>query len=183
MLRVVACIAIDHNALLVALAAAICALAWLAYINMLGRAAARHAALRRAWVTAASVVFGCGVWATHFVAMMGFQTSVAAVYSLGPTAISLVLVIVGSTAASLAWVQGAEPTGKPTAWRVLAGVLIGASIVAMHFTGMAARQQAGTLVFDFDFVVTSIVIGISLSLAAMVAAAGLGDRSARVGNP
>ena len=171
MLRVVACIALDHNPLLVALAAVICALACLAYINMLGRAAAGHDALRRAWVAAASVVFGCGVWVTHFVAMMGFQSSVAAVYSLGPTAIFLDLVIVGSAAASLAWVQGAEPTGKPTAWCALGGVLIGVSIAAMHCTGMAALQRAGTMVFDFDFVVTSIVIGILLSVEAMLAAA------------
>ncbi len=170
MLRVVACIALYHNPLLVALAAVICALACLAYVNMLGRAAAGHDTLRRAWVAAASVVFGCGVWATHFVAMMGFETSVAAVYSLGATAISLVLVIVGSAAASLAWVQGAEPTGRPTAWGVLGGVLIGVSIAAMHFTGMEALRPAGTLVFDYDFVVTSIVIGILLSVAAMLAA-------------
>ena len=40
MLRVIACIALDHNPLLVALAAVICALACLTYINMLSRAAA-----------------------------------------------------------------------------------------------------------------------------------------------
>jgi diguanylate cyclase (GGDEF)-like protein/PAS domain S-box-containing protein len=179
MLQVVACIALDHGPLLVALAVVICALACLTYVNMVTSAAARRGASQRTWVAAASMLFGCGVWAMHFVAMIGFCSSMTAVYALLPTAVSLGLVVLGSAAAALAWVHGGAACGRSVTRRVpghvpkhvlprvLAGGLIGASVAAVHFTGMEALRQAGTSVLDADLVAASVVLGTLLLVAAM----------------
>jgi diguanylate cyclase (GGDEF)-like protein/PAS domain S-box-containing protein len=52
---------------------------------------------------------------------------------------------------------------------VLAGMLLGGSIAAMHFTGMLALRRAGMLLYDRDLMFASVVLGVALSLAAMLA--------------
>src|ERR1019366_10424276 len=75
MLRVAAWFAFDHDPALVALAAAICLLACLTYFSMLGRAIAARGNAQLAWVAGAAAAFGGGIWATHFIALIGFRTA------------------------------------------------------------------------------------------------------------
>src|SRR5208337_2499761 len=59
--------------------------------------------------------------------------------------------------------------GMQAAWRVLAGLLLGGSIAAIHFTGMLALRRAGLVLYDKDLVIASIAFGATLSAAAMLA--------------
>jgi diguanylate cyclase (GGDEF)-like protein/PAS domain S-box-containing protein len=169
MLRVATCFAFDHDPALVALAAAICVLACLTYISMLGRATAARGKVQLAWVAGAAVAFGGGVWATHFIALIGFRAAYQPAFALAPTIASLAIAIAGSALASEMQVRLAPRVGAPAVCRVLAGVLLGGSIAAMHFTGMLALRRAGMLLYDRDLMFASVVLGVILSLAAMVA--------------
>jgi diguanylate cyclase (GGDEF)-like protein/PAS domain S-box-containing protein len=170
MLRVAAWFAFDHDPALVALAAAICLLACLTYFSMLGRAIAARGNAQLAWVAGAAAAFGGGIWATHFIAVIGFRTTLQPAFALAPTIVSLAIAIAGSALATAVQVRLAPRVGTPWAGRVLAGLLLGGSIAAMHFTGMLALRRAGMLLYDRDLVVASVVLGVILSAAAMATA-------------
>jgi diguanylate cyclase (GGDEF)-like protein/PAS domain S-box-containing protein len=166
MLRIASCFAFDHDPALVALAVAICPLACVTYIGMLGRAIAARGNAQLAWIVSAAVAFGGGAWATHFIALIGFRTSLQPAFALAPTILSLAIAIAGSALATS--VQILAPTVRtPWAGRVLAGSLLGGTIAAMHFTGMLALRRAGVLLYDRDLVIASVVLGVTLSAAGM----------------
>jgi diguanylate cyclase (GGDEF)-like protein/PAS domain S-box-containing protein len=170
MLRVAAWFAFDHDPALVALAAAICLLACLTYFSMLGRAIAARGNAQLAWVAGAAAAFGGGIWATHFIALIGFRTALQPAFALAPTVVSLAVAIAGSALATAVQVRLAPRVRTPWAGRVLAGLLLGSAIAAMHFTGMLALRRAGMLLYDRDLVVASVVLGVPLSAAAMATA-------------
>ena len=60
----------------------------------------------------------------------------------------------------------------------IGGAIIGAGIGMMHFTGMLSLSVAGTIEWDWTLVLASLVVGITLASAAMVAFHQL-DRSRR----
>src|SRR5260370_41518582 len=97
MLRVYGCIADQHDLRLVVLAGLICLLACYTALSLLSRA--RHAEPVRglAWLTGAASVFGAGIWATHFVAMLAFRPGFAIVYDIGLTLLSI------AAAMSISW--------------------------------------------------------------------------------
>lgn len=68
MFTVDACLANDHDYRLVGLAAVVCLFTSLTAINALRWLANTRGRQRLAWLTAAAVVTGFGVWSTHFIA-------------------------------------------------------------------------------------------------------------------
>jgi diguanylate cyclase (GGDEF)-like protein/PAS domain S-box-containing protein len=152
------------------LAVAICLLACFTYVSMLGRAAVARGNAHLAWVAGAAVAFGSGVWATHFIALIGFRTALQPEYALAPTVLSFGIAIIGSALASIVQVHLSPHGSAASLWRVLPGALLGGSIAAMHFTGMLALRRVGLLMYDFDMVIVAIALGAVLSAAAMVLA-------------
>src|SRR5271166_4605721 len=169
MLMVAASVAAYHDPALAALAAATCLLACLTYVSMLARAVAARGNFRLAWVAGAAVAFGGGVWATQLVALIGYQTTLQPAFALVPGIVSLGIAIAGSALAALVQVRLPPRAGGWVARRMLAGLLLGGSIVSMHFTGMLALRRVGLMLFDGDLAVASVALGVILSAAAMVA--------------
>src|ERR1044071_3625418 len=94
MLRVYACIAQDHDLRLVVVAGLICALATFTALSLRARAAETASlGVRLRWLTGAAVVTGCGVWSTHFVAMLAFKPSLPIGYDTGLTILSIAIAI------------------------------------------------------------------------------------------
>ena len=92
MLRVLACITQDHDLRLVVVAGLICALATFTAMSLRVRAVeAAGTATKLRWLTAAAVVTGCGVWSTHFVAMLAFKPSLPIGYDIGLTILSIAI--------------------------------------------------------------------------------------------
>lgn len=172
MVKVIAtCFAFDHDPALVALAMAICLLACLTYVNMLARAGVASGNSQRAWIAGAAVAFGGGVWATHFIALIGFKTTLQPEFALEPTIVSFCIAIIGSGLASAVQMQRPPRVGQQAAWRLLAGLILGGSIAAMHFSGMLALRRAGFVVYDTHLVIAAVALGTVLSVAAMMVAA------------
>ena len=169
MLKVADCIVFDHDPRLVVLAAAICLLACLTYVGMLGRAIVAHGYGRLAWATGGAVAFGTGVWATHFIALIGFRTTLEPEFALAPTLISFGIAVVGSALASVVQVKLSAHVGTAALWRMLPGVLLGGSIAAMHFIGMVALRRVGLLFYHEGPMIAAVAVGVVLSAAAMVA--------------
>jgi diguanylate cyclase (GGDEF)-like protein/PAS domain S-box-containing protein len=162
MLTVYTCLTQQHDLRLVLLAGIACLLSALTAFNVIARA--RQAAserTRNAWLAAAAVTTGFGIWSTHFIAILAFRPGLPMGYAWGLTVASVVIAILitgAGIAASVHW-----PTRKGTA---LGGATVGLGIACMHFTGMAALRVPGYITYDPALVAASVVLGIGLGAAA-----------------
>jgi NO-binding membrane sensor protein with MHYT domain len=131
MIRVLGCIFEQHDLRLVVLAAILCGLACATALSMIARARAVTALRARyGWLAGAGAVAGCGIWATHFVAMLAFHAGVPMAFNPGLTILSAVI------AMSLCGLGFALSISR--AGGAVGGMVTGAAISAMHYTGMAA---------------------------------------------
>src|ERR1700754_2616615 len=162
MLKVYNCIATAHDLKLVALAALICVLASFAAINLLRHARKSAGRMRDVWLVVSAVSTGFGIWATHFVAMLAYAPGIPSGYNITLTALSLVAAIV-LTGAGLA--VSLAPNWRHGPW--VGGAIVAGGIAAMHYTGMAAFEIEGVILWDPVLVVASIVIGAVLGAIAL----------------
>ena len=162
MYAVLNCIAYQHDLRLVGLAAVICALASFTAISLLHHVRTSSAHMRRAWLAVSAISTGFGVWATHFIAMLAFSPGVPTAYNIALTGLSLVAAIL-LTGAGLA--VAVESIAGAGAW--LGGAMVGGGIAAMHYTGMAAFEIPGRIVWD------PILVAVSIALGGLIGAAAL----------
>ncbi|HEV2676534.1 MAG TPA: EAL domain-containing protein [Aliidongia sp.] len=157
MLRIYVCITQQHDLRLVALAGLICLLASYTAFSLAGRAAQASSRSRAVWITASGLATGSGIWATHFIAMLAFQPDLPVAYELGRTVLSIVISALVSGA-------GLAIALRPRT-RILGGLVVGAGIGAMHYTGMTALELPGEQVYDPTLAIVSLIIGMGLSAA------------------
>ena len=165
MYAVLNCIVTQHDLRLVVLAAVICVLASFTAISLLHhvrRSGAHTAHMRRVWLAVSAISTGFGVWATHFIAMLAFSPGVPTAYNIALTGLSLVAAIL-LTGAGLA--VAVESIAGAGAW--LGGAMVGGGIAAMHYTGMAAFEIPGRIVWDPTLVAASIALGGLIGAAAL----------------
>ena len=93
MYQVLNCLVTEHDWRLVVLAGAICAFASAVAISLFHRARASHGRTRAIWVCLDAAVGGCGIWATHFVAMLAYDPGAGAGYSIPITLLSLLFAV------------------------------------------------------------------------------------------
>ena len=121
---------------------------------LLTRAAATIGAGRRRWIAIAAAVFGAGIWTTHFVAMLAYQSDLPISYDLNLTGLSILIAIAFSAAGfGLFFVRR---------WNIAAGAVVGLGISAMHYMGMAALRGPFILQWDANYVAASVLIGAGL---------------------
>jgi NO-binding membrane sensor protein with MHYT domain len=153
----------SHDMGLVTLSVVVACMASYVALDLGERARHTRGFISYVWLIAAAVVMGGGIWSMHFVAMLAFTIpGVNITYDLELTLLSLVLPIVFS-AIGLVVVRN----DNRTASLVAAGVMIGISIAAMHYTGMAAMRMPFDLSYDALFFAISIMIAIGVSVIAV----------------
>jgi signal transduction histidine kinase len=159
MLRVLGCITGQHDLRFVVIAGLLCAFASWTAVALLSRAGAGPNAARWRWVSIAAVVFGAGIWTTHFVAMLAYHSLLPISYDLARTGLSILV------AAAFSGV-GFSLLFLPR-WRIAGGAIVGLGISAMHYTGMAALRGPFILVWDYNYVIASIILGAVLAALAV----------------
>jgi diguanylate cyclase (GGDEF)-like protein/PAS domain S-box-containing protein len=162
MLRVFSCINEEHDLRLVVIAGVICLLSAFTALALFSRALADERRRHR-WVCATAFVSGTGIWATHFIAMLGFRPGFPIGYDLVPTLVSIVLAILVS---GLGWLIASE--GGQWA-RLAGGGAIGLGVGVMHYVGMAALEIPAMVLWSGSRVTVSILIGITVCALALVA--------------
>ena len=162
MLRIVGCITSTHDPRLVAIACLICALSSLTTVQMLARANAAHGMVRIRWVGTGGLAFGCGVWATHFVAMLAYTPHLPMTFELVLTVMSLLFAIAGGCLA----LACAMLPGRAAA--ATAGVILGSTIGVMHFTGMIAFEVPGVVTYSAGDVAAAWAAGLLFGPMAML---------------
>jgi signal transduction histidine kinase len=154
MIRVLGCIFQQHDLRLVVVAAGLCALACATALSMIARARATTGRTRMTWLAGAGTVAGCGIWGTHFVAMLAYHAGLPIAFAPGLTTLSAVIAMTlcGAGFAIALRINGA-----------LGGMVTGGAISAMHYIGMAAVELPARAVWDTAYVAASVLIGVSLS--------------------
>jgi diguanylate cyclase (GGDEF)-like protein len=119
--------------------------------------------LRRWWTLFGSCALGIGIWSMHFLGMLALQLPVVIFYFLPTVILSLVLAV-GASAVVLTVVSG-ETLG----WKRLAGagLLMGAGIGAMHYTGMSAMRGQMMHHYTTGVVVLSLAVAWGFSTLAL----------------
>jgi PAS domain S-box-containing protein len=162
MLKIYNCITTAHDLRLVGLAALVCVLASFAAINLLRHARKSQGRMRSVWLAVSAISTGFGVWATHFIAMLAFTPGIPSGYNILLTVLSLVAAIL-LTGVGLA-------VSLTSSWRYgpwIGGAIVGGGIAAMHYTGMAAFEIAGVILWDPVLVVASIALGALIGAVAL----------------
>jgi len=106
---------------------------------------------------------GFGIWATHFIAMLAFSPGIPNAYNTELSALSLaaavLLTFVGMWIATLR--GGIDHY-------LVGGAVLGAGIATMHYTGMAAFEVQGRIVWNQLLVAISLLGGITLAALALL---------------
>jgi diguanylate cyclase (GGDEF)-like protein len=169
MFQVITCLTIEHDRRLVALALVICVLASSVTVSLFRRAQATGGRDRLIWLGLCAAAGGCGIWATHFIAMLAYQPNVDAGYDPGLTILSLVFSItVTGVGLSVALRDGSRRAAT------VGGAVIGIGIAAMHYTGMLALELSGHITWAPEFVWASLALA-GLFGAAALRIASVGD--------
>src|ERR1700676_4891373 len=162
MFQVYTCLTVDHDWRLVVLAGAVCFLASAVAISLFHRAQATIGRTQLVWLTLDAAAAGCGIWATHFIAMLAYDPAIGAGYNFVLTILSLLIAVL-ITGAGLG--AALLDFGRWTA--VGGGAVVGGGIAAMHYTGMMALEVPGRLTWAPNLVVASIALGIAFGAVAL----------------
>jgi NO-binding membrane sensor protein with MHYT domain len=165
--------AASYDYLQVALSALIAVSASYAALDLAGRVTAASGWPRFTWFTGGATAMGIGIWAMHFTAMLAFRLPVPVGYHW-PTVILSLLAGILSSAFAL-YVASRQKMGWVQAFT--SSVIMGVGIAAMHYMGMAAMRLAAVMRFNPLIVVSSVVLAMVFSLAALLLAFDLREET------
>ncbi|MCH8489935.1 MAG: EAL domain-containing protein [Oceanicaulis sp.] len=161
-MRVITCLFTEHNLWFVLLAALMCVVGSMITIRLYRLVAGAHGTARLGWTFLAAVCAGSAVWATHFIAMLGYEPGVPVRLDSNLTIISGLIAIIGSGAALL--IAG---NTRMRALPALGGAVFGLTVAAMHFTGMFAYRVDGIVTWDMSYIAASIALATAFGAAAL----------------
>ncbi|HZT26706.1 MAG TPA: methyl-accepting chemotaxis protein [Pseudolabrys sp.] len=165
MFRVFSCLTTEHDWRLVLLAGFVCLIASFTGIILFKRAQATAGRTRLLWVVGAGAATGCGIWATHFIAMLAYEPGVAVAYSVPMTLLSLF-----AAAAITGNGFGFAIYSPPRLRAPLGGAVIGGGVASMHYLGMSALELPGYISWSWGLVVASVIVGMIFGVLAIMAA-------------
>lgn len=170
MFRVLTCLATEHDWRLVIVAGLVCFLASLTAISLFNRARATAGRTRATWIIAAGAAAGCGIWATHFVAMLAYDPGISIAYNIGLTALSLAAAAAVTAGGLGVAVHGSNRWSAP-----VGGGIVGAGVACMHYTGMWAVELPGYVRWSFELVLASVALGMLFGIFALAIAVRRND--------
>ncbi|MGY3616477.1 EAL domain-containing protein [Bradyrhizobium sp. USDA 10063] len=176
MYQVLICLTTQHDWRFVILALTICWLAAAVAISLFHRAKASQGLTRVVWIGLDAVAGGCGIWATHFIAMLAYQPGMGVGYDIPLTLLSLGLAVsiamVGLTVALL---------NNRVSTAAIGGAIVGLCIAALHYIGMLAVALPARIVWSPGIVLSSVLLGSLFAALALVVATRSDDRNHGIG--
>jgi diguanylate cyclase (GGDEF)-like protein/PAS domain S-box-containing protein len=120
-------------------------------------------AARGRWIAIGGLCLGAGIWTMHFVGMLAFNLPCSSGYDTTLTLLSMIPGILASTLA-LRIISRRQVSRMQLA---SGGLLIGAGIGAMHYSGMAAMRLDGLIRYDLELFLLSVVVAVALATLAL----------------
>lgn len=148
------CIVYEHDIRLVLLAVVICTISSFTAIHLMHHVGRSRGVIRKVWLCVAGTATGFGIWATHFIAMLAYSPGIQSAYNIALTLVSLLAAILLTI---LSFAVASKPALKFGRW--FGGALVGGGIAVMHYTGMAALEVPGRILWSPPLVAESIALG------------------------
>lgn len=158
MYQVLSCLRDEHAGQYLVAALVICTLGAACSVMVFQRGLqSEPSGPKRVWAALSGVVVGAGIWATHFVSMLGYRPGFEVHFDGVTTLLSFLIAIGGFICVGQILISGM------TLWRrALCGVLATVTVAAMHYYGMTALKQAALIEYDRGFVIASLVSSLIL---------------------
>ena len=120
---------------------------------------------RARWLAIAATAIGAaGIWAMHFIAMLGFTIPGQQISYNVPVTIASMLIAIAVVGVGL-FIVGFGNGGPP---RLLAGgLIVGIGVATMHYLGMAAVVMPDSMSYSPPLFVLSVVIAVVAGTAAL----------------
>lgn len=159
-----AMIKVEYNAALVTVSALIAMVAAYTSLEHVDRMkAATRITQQRVWLSIAAVVFGGGIWSMHFIGMVAFSLGIFQVqFDVALTVLSFIVPVIG-----VGFAYDILNRRRQRPWLLPAALVMAASIVSMHYIGMAAMQSSVHTNHDALYVVFAALIAFAASYAAL----------------
>ncbi|CZT36813.1 bifunctional diguanylate cyclase/phosphodiesterase [Rhizobium sp. 9140] len=161
MFTVLECVTDRHDRSITVISGLIALLGMLAFHHLLLRAEESTASRRRNWRLVAAFSAGLSVWATHFVAMLAYEGTVALRFDLMFTTLSAAIAVVGFWLSIRQGFLGASSM-------VASAGLITLTVAAMHFVGMAGLRAEAHFDFEWPPIVVGTVVAFALFILSLV---------------
>ncbi|RGE47027.1 PAS domain S-box protein [Comamonas testosteroni] len=124
----------------------------------------------RTWaIVSGSLALGTGIWAMHFIGMLAYKPHAVVQYDI-PLTILSILPGIGASAVAITLLAKAELNAKQL---VLGGVIVGAGIATMHYSGMAAMRMEHMPQYSPVWFAISLMVGVALAMLALWVRFGL----------
>ena len=158
---------VTHSNFLIAMSCIVALVAGFTGLSLTRGLSEKPMFLKKASIALASVALGGGIWAMHFVAMLGLQLPILFYYDAAITLVSALsaILIVG---AALILLHFAERT---PALIMAAGAIVGVGVLVMHYIGMAGLELCAA-VYSLEGVIVSSLVAIGLCMLAFWIAYG-----------
>ncbi|MBO4227042.1 EAL domain-containing protein [Bradyrhizobium neotropicale] len=176
MYQVLICLTTQHDWRFVILALTTCWLAGAVAISLFHRARTSQGLPRVVWIGLDAVAGGCGIWATHFIAMLAYQPGMGVGYDIPLTLLSLALgVSIATVGLTIALLNNRVSTAAA------GGAIVGLGIAALHYLGMMAVAFPARVEWSPGIVLGSVLIGSLFAALALVVATRSDDRNHGIG--
>lgn len=153
----------QYSLALVALSYVVASIAAFTALELARRVTQSHGAAATWWLVSGGCSMGIGIWSMHFVGMLAYDPYMPVSYDVPITLLSLVVAIISSGFALYIGTRGAVTPAR----LAVSGVVMGAGIASMHYTGMAAMRMEAVLHYNLTLFTLSIVIAVVVSAIAL----------------
>jgi methyl-accepting chemotaxis protein PixJ len=158
----VSTIAATYDYRLVGLSMVVAMLASYVALDLAARVIAAKGHLRTAWLLGGSTALGTGIWSMHYIGMLAYGLPIPVSYHV-PTVVLSLLAAILSSLVTLFVVS----RRRLSTWGIVLGILLmGAGILTMHYTGMAAMRMPAMHHYHHGWLAVSIGLGVGVSYAA-----------------
>ena len=161
-MRVLTCLYFQHNPWLTLLAALMCALGSLITSKLVQRALAENGIARLHWCFLSAVTAGSAIWATHFIAMIGYEPGVPVTFAGALTIGSALVAVLGSGIGILIATSSNNRVAT-----ICGGGTLGLAVAAMHYLGMFAYRAQGIVHWLPGYVIASIAAAVGFAILAV----------------
>lgn len=154
MYEILSCVRDEHGGWHVVTAVLICAFSAIATMFVFHRGQVSQSVwTTRAWACVAGIVTGLGIWATHFVAMLGYRPGFEVEYDGLITVLSALIACLGFITTSQILIIKMSPVR-----RVVSAFIATAAVASMHYYGMTALSVSALIEHDPNYVLASIIV-------------------------
>lgn len=133
-------------------------------LDTIGRAVDNRGASALLWLVVGGTSMGIGIWSMHFIGMMAMQFHISMRYDYFATIVSVIVAILGSIIALWAVSRHNQLSSKNL---VLGSIMLGSSVVAMHYIGMSGLRINIPIIWQSTPVILSVLIAYAASGVAL----------------